>query len=472
MPKTRQSRKRGAYHYAKRKDGTKYRVYHSGHKGKGSRGKYAKKTAYKRSKRGGGGTIRGYGAYRMSGRSLNPGTQIPQVKNSRGGFCVQHKEFIGDVPASQAFALASLPINPGMKQTFPWLSQLAENFEEWKPKGIVFMFKTTSSNAVVSTNSNAGLGTVIMATEYNVANPSFGNKQQMENYEGAVSCDPSKSMLHTVESSKAMNPLGIFFVRTGAPPANTDRRFYDLGDFEIATVGMQSNGNLVGELWVSYDIELMKPRILTGQPLNNEPAVDHFSIVALNATTVDTTILPAVPFGTITAALRQPNTGSTLSTLNTGAQTGVAVGSSSYLSGGIVPVASQPYKGVIPVLDGNGNPTGVFGDSTANTYYFPPGITSGDYLIQYTATYGTGGTANWVPTVTPTNCVALPNLFTQDSASGVANTGTAAVTTTIFTFCLRVTKANAKFTMTGTTGTFANPAGADLFIIQLPPGLN
>lgn len=450
MPKTRTHRVKGAYHYAKRRDGTKYRVYHNGRVGKGStrktgnykRGSYGRVPAL-------GGYITGFGAYKRGRRGINTGTQVPSVVNSKTGFILRHKEYIGDVPASQAFLLASLAINPGQGNTFPWLSQIAENFEEWVPRGITFMFKTTSSNAVVSTAANAALGTVVMATEYNVANPVFGNKQQMENYEGAVSCDPSRSMLHLVESSKSQNPLGVYFVRTGAVPAGSDARFYDMGLFQIATTGMQTNGNLIGELWVSYEIELRKPRILTGQPLQNEPAVDHFQIPTTGLT-------PSTPFSTQTSALISPTTGSSLGGL---------------VSGGIVPAASQPQGGIIPVLDGNGNATGSFGASTANTYYFPPGITRGVFMLQYSATYGTAGTANWAPNVTYTNC-ALLDAFAGNTVPGVANTGTAGVTTTILTTFVAITKGNAKIVLTGTTGTFANPQSADLFVTQMPFNLN
>lgn len=451
MPKTRNSRVKGAYHYAKRRDGTKYRVYHSGARGKGSYGKYAKRSAYKTSKRPSSryGTITGYGTYYGTGRAIRSGTQVPKVKNSKGGFCIQHKEFIGDIPASQAFTLASLPINPGQKDTFPWLSQIAENFEEWVPKGIIFHFKSTSSNAVVSTNANAALGAVIMATEYNVINPVFGNKQQMENYEGAVSCDPSKNMTHFVESSKTHNPLGVYFVRTGSVPEGSDQRFYDMGLFQIASTGMQANQSVIGELWVSYDIELKKPRMLTGNPADNEPACDHFNLPI-------TGILPAKPFGDRTSSLIEATTGSNLG---------------GYVSGGIVAKAAQPRGGVIPVLDGNGDPTGAFGDSTANTYYFPDGVTRGLYQVTYLAVYGTAGSAIWSPTITPFNC-AIQGIINSGVTAGLANNGTAGVTTTMLSFFIKINKGYAKMVLAGVTGTFANPTYADWIVSQVPEGLN
>lgn len=460
MPKKRTSRAKGTYHYAKRADGTKYRVYHSGHRGKGSYGHYKKRTPYKRSRkaRSTAGTITGYGAYKLHGRGLNPGTQVPKVKNSKGGCCVQHKEYIGDVPASVAFVVAALPINPGQRSTFPWLSQLAENFEEWKPKGIVFFFKSTSSSSVVSTNAVANLGTVIMGTEYNVNNPVFGNKQQMENYEGAVSTPPSKNMIHTIECSKKQNPLGIYYVRSGDVPDGADQRFYDIGTFQIASVGMQANAQNIGELWVSYDIELIKPRILTGQPGANNVAADHFDLGAgANQTglaTDLTTALPARPFGTSVTRLMKPTLNSTLG---------------GRLSGGIVPIANQTFDFLIPVLDGSGIPTGAQGDSVANAYYFPPGVNSGIYMIQYNAKYGTASTAA-NPLVAGINC-QLVGLLNNDATTGINNDTSANTTTICTTFFLQVTNYYAAFQLAGTAG-LTNPTWVDLIVTNLPQGIN
>lgn len=445
MPSTR--RVKGGYHYGKRRDGTRYRIYHAGKRGGG---KYSKSGNYRKSRRGP--TIYGSGTYRTrSGKPLRLTNQVPTMagyRNSKHGVIITKKEYIGEVPSSQAFTLASLPINPGQSQTFPWLSQIAQNFEEWKPIAIAFMFKTTSSNAVVSTNANAALGTVMMATEYNVANPVFGNKQQMENYEGCVSTDPSRSTLHTVESAKSQNPLGVYFVRSGAVPAGSDQRFYDQGLFQIAAVGMQSNATNVGELWISYTIELKKPRLLTGQPRANDPSADHFNISNVSFS-------PISPFGTLTEAFLAPNRGSNLGGI---------------LSGGIVPKNNQANGGIIAVLDGNGNPTGLYGDSKANTYYFPPGVTEGMFYLGYNAWYQTeGGPSGYKPTWAAVNCQLVSILL--NNAHGEESNDSSATKDAFAIFIVRVMKGNAHFTMTAASNaTYSGSQAGDFFVMQLPNG--
>jgi hypothetical protein len=192
-----------------------------------------------------------------------------------------------DIPSSTAFTMqAALPINPGLSASFPWLAQIAQQFEEWIPLGVVYEFKSTSADALNSTNT--ALGTIVMATEYNGLDPAFINKQQMENYENASSGKPAQTMLHGVECDPRQNPLATYFVRDSAVPSGQDQRFYDLGTFYIASVGSQAAAT-VGELWVSYEFCFRKPR-LNPSVESLVGAGDHF--------TSTTAITNTNPFGT------------------------------------------------------------------------------------------------------------------------------------------------------------------------------
>jgi len=204
-------------------------------------------------------SITGLGTYAVTKNSLlaNP-TDPPILSNTRGGTRIQHREYITDITGSTAFSLTPYSINPGVAATFPWLSGVALNFEEYILHGLVFEFKSTSATALNSTNT--ALGTVIMATEYNVTNPNFVAKRDMENYVYSTSCSPDVSALHPIECARDINVLSELFIRNTVPQAETDLRFSDIGKFQIATVGMQAAAN-IGELWATYDIELIKPKL-------------------------------------------------------------------------------------------------------------------------------------------------------------------------------------------------------------------
>jgi len=78
-------------------------------------------------------------------------------------------------------------------------------------------------------------------------------------------------------------------VRTGALPPNQDVKLFDLATVTIATQGMQSGVTIVGELWISYEVELFKPVLTSGGGLDLDGDVYSSNLIG---------IAPAVPLGT------------------------------------------------------------------------------------------------------------------------------------------------------------------------------
>jgi len=207
--------------------------------------------------------IRGQGDYDISGINHNSligklSPAVPQFTNGTdGSVVITHREYITDILSSTDFNNLTFPINPALPSTFPWLSRIAANFEQYSFDGLIFEFKSTSSDALNSTNTS--LGVCVLATEYNSIAPAYTNKLQMENAIFACSTKPSLSVIHAVECAPSQSPLNILYTRTGFETIGTsDLRFYDLGRFNIATVGMQAIGANIAELWVSYKVVLKK----------------------------------------------------------------------------------------------------------------------------------------------------------------------------------------------------------------------
>ena len=211
--------------------------------------------------------ISGQGDYDISGITHNSlvGKMSPTVpvfsSNTAGMVRVQHREYLTDILSTTDFQNLEFPINPALSSTFPWLSKIAQNFEQYQIHGLIFEFKSGSSDALNSTNT--ALGYVVMATEYNSLAPGYQNKLEMENALFACSTKPSLSTIHAVECAPLQSPLTVLYTRTGFENiGDSDIRFYDLGKFNIATVGMQAIGANIGELFVSYDISMSKSRFL------------------------------------------------------------------------------------------------------------------------------------------------------------------------------------------------------------------
>jgi hypothetical protein len=216
----------------------------------------------------------GKGDYTVVGNSLMRGnltksSQIPFfTPDGKRGLRVTEREYLGDIRSgalvggSTIFSNNSFAINPGLAATFPWLSALANNFDQWQPNGIIFEFRSTSSTF---NGTSQALGTVIAATEYDVVDPQFATKVEMENSDYAMSCAASESLIHAVECSPKERQRQLYSIRNGSVPSNDIQRNYDLGNFQIATQGMSVADVNLGELWVSYDITFYKKQLFSSQ---------------------------------------------------------------------------------------------------------------------------------------------------------------------------------------------------------------
>lgn len=206
------------------------------------------------------GSIFGSGDYQMVGQSpgynvLASSKQIPQFSTTHASNIVCHREYLGDIVGTAGFANNSYPINPGMSQTFPWLSTVAQNYQEYRLHGLIFEFRPLITDFVTS----GAPGVVIMATNYNADSAPYTTKQAMENTEFAVSVKPTLPLIHAVECAADENPFKIQYVRTGALPTGQDLKSYDLGLFQFATQANPTQA--LGELWVSYCVEFLKPTL-------------------------------------------------------------------------------------------------------------------------------------------------------------------------------------------------------------------
>jgi len=226
------------------------------------------------------GKISGLGAYKLQRNSLVSSSQVPFMHSSQDGVRIRHREFIQDISSSIAFSSTSIAMNPGMSETFPWLSAIAQNFEEYRFEGLAVEFKSTSADALNSTNT--ALGTIIMAAEYNSSQSAYINKQQMENSMWAMSAKPSECMIMPVECAPSLNPLSNQYIRLGDVASGQDIRLYDLCNVQIASVGSQAAA-VVGELWVTYDVVLFKPQLDSGLALSAQSA--HYQLTAPVVTT-------------------------------------------------------------------------------------------------------------------------------------------------------------------------------------------
>lgn len=211
-----------------------------------------------------------YGNSLMAGGASTP--EVPRVisdADETGAITISRREYISDVFAPgvtgaatiPAFANTQFPLNPGLEASFPWLSQIAQNYEEYQFEQLIFHFRSTITDIGSSTTGQCG--TIIMATNYNAAAPEFGDKNAMQAYDGAMSCKTTEAMTHGVEcDTRKRAGADSLYVRSAPVPLGQDLKTYDHGSFQfaLANLPVAYAGQAIGELWVSYTVKLAKPK--------------------------------------------------------------------------------------------------------------------------------------------------------------------------------------------------------------------
>lgn len=231
--------------------------------------------------------VLGLGAYSVKDNVLVEemvtGKQVPVMHSSDESVIIRHREYICDVSSSTSFTNRVFEVNPGLSVTFPWLSTIAQNFEQYKWRGLIFEYKSTSANALNSTNT--ALGSVAIASEYNTNAQPFFSKSQVLNNMWTCNAKPSENFMHPIECAPQFGVTNLLYVRTMPSPSGQDKRLYDMVNVQLVTEGSQAVAT-VGELWATYEIELFKPQIGYGSMalgsrcahyrLNNASNVAHF----------------------------------------------------------------------------------------------------------------------------------------------------------------------------------------------------
>lgn len=174
------------------------------------------------------------------------------VQNPKPQFRLKHREFVSDIRSEGTdFAVvATLPIQPGWPQAFPWLSTIAWNFEGYTFHGLSFRFESALPSITP--------GTVALVPDFDAADLNIAfTKKQLFQFEDTCrsSCWDSFSLKvskHNLHFHKHR------YVRKGALLPNLDVKTYDLGNLYIIVDGIPEG--FVGELWVEYDISLITPQ--------------------------------------------------------------------------------------------------------------------------------------------------------------------------------------------------------------------
>lgn len=196
--------------------------------------------------------ISGFGDYKVQSNTL---LNAPVFKGKQS-IRLRNREYIGDITGSTGFSLTSYHLNPGNRVLCPWLAGIAQGYQQYIFKGVVLTFQSTSADALNSTNT--ALGVVMLATNYDMNEPNFSTKAElMASYFCSIG-SPSTTIMHAIECNPRERPINVLNI-DHIGEGNDEPGMHDHGNFQVATSGMQAAAN-IGQLWISYDVELIKPR--------------------------------------------------------------------------------------------------------------------------------------------------------------------------------------------------------------------
>jgi len=179
----------------------------------------------------------------------------PQMQSLRNGDCVvKHREYIQDIVAGSGtpsvFAASAFAVNPGQVATFPWLSQVAKNFESYLFRKLRFCYETEAPSSLG--------GSAVVTIDYDAMDAAPLTKQQAMAYRGAVRSPPWEPCCHS-SVKEDLSKQKSYFVRPGALPAGGDIKMYDTGNLFVCTQNVTTASAVCGELYVEYEVELLTP---------------------------------------------------------------------------------------------------------------------------------------------------------------------------------------------------------------------
>jgi len=177
----------------------------------------------------------------------------PNIKGGYRSTRIVHREFVGNVTGSSSFATPlTLPLNPGMATTFPWLSTQAVGWEQYKFNRLKFSY--------LSRTGTSTPGSVMLIPDYDAADPAPSTEQIATAYRDVVEEVPwVPEFCCNLDKASMMEPAKRKFIRVGPLSPNLDVKTYDAGTMFVGTV----DGTNVawGKLWVEYDVELFVPQL-------------------------------------------------------------------------------------------------------------------------------------------------------------------------------------------------------------------
>jgi len=225
-------------------------------------------------------------------KTINQGAR--QYQNGRDGIVVNHTELFDSLITDTTSPTGPggdviwyWTIQPAFKELFPYLSRLAKLYEFYRIRNVTFKFKT---------QSNAGTdGLVVMGYDLDphdtTPTSDLAGRQTLMSMEGSVSGSVWQDLEMTVQPRHIKDrfsayPKGLYVKSEGETASES--RLSDFGIVYIGAFGTSATLKTLGDLYVSYEIELRVAQIHDAVPATHGQERPGESVITL-ATTVSET---------------------------------------------------------------------------------------------------------------------------------------------------------------------------------------
>jgi hypothetical protein len=194
---------------------------------------------------------------------------VPMMHTDKEGTVrICRREFMEVVLIKDAPLVLTYKVQPGNSKIFPWMSNIAHNWQQYQFLGLAIEFVPTSGSAVGSSAQGPALGQVATCFKYNVTEQNIdgwpaNSLQGMLNMQGSVSCSPAACSTCYMECDPALSNQPVRFIENEQPIIATglSQQNYQAAQLLVYASGAVSgNAFQAGQLWVTYDIMLFNPR--------------------------------------------------------------------------------------------------------------------------------------------------------------------------------------------------------------------
>lgn len=175
----------------------------------------------------------------------------PRIVGNEKGCVIEHREPIGFInqPGPDFTIHLQKALNPGIAETFKWLSLQATGWEKWwfEYCEIEYLARCPSTNT----------GAVLLAVDHDAADPPPASEDIMMNFNGAVEDSIwVKSAKVKVRCDRVKR-----FVRSGPLSENLDIKTYDIGNFYGASSGTGASATSAGKVYIRYKVHFEVPQL-------------------------------------------------------------------------------------------------------------------------------------------------------------------------------------------------------------------